>query len=277
MRRVILLEGAANASVLALKGVVGLATGSLAVLGDAVHSLTDLANNGVAWLVVRVSAQPADREHPYGHRKFETLAVFALATLLSVLAIELALGVFRREAEVVTHEGWALALMAGVLVVNVALASWQSAWARRLDSDLLRADARHTFADVLITGVVIAGWQLAARGHVWIDRVCALAVVGFVLFLAYGLFRRAVPVLVDRAAIDSDELARAVGSVEGVRSVRSVRSRALGRSAAIDTVVGVDAGLSAAQAHEIADRIESRIRRHFDVADVTVHVEPHHS
>ena len=94
----ILIEGSANLIVLILKTLVGLGTGSIAILGDAVHSLTDVANNGIAWVVVRLSMQPADARHPYGHRKFETLAVFGLAMLLTVLAFELTMRALRREA-----------------------------------------------------------------------------------------------------------------------------------------------------------------------------------
>ena len=84
VRRVIVIEGLANVAVLALKLVVGVSTGSLAVLGDALHSLSDVANNAVAWFVVRISSQPPDRDHPYGHRKFETLAVFVLIAASTV-------------------------------------------------------------------------------------------------------------------------------------------------------------------------------------------------
>jgi len=92
IQRVILIEGSANLIVLIAKLFVGLSTGSLAILADAIHSLTDVANNIVAWIVVRLSSLPADRKHPYGHRKFETLAVFGLAALLTVLAFELGIG-----------------------------------------------------------------------------------------------------------------------------------------------------------------------------------------
>jgi cation diffusion facilitator family transporter len=125
-------------AVLALKLVVGVSTGSLAVFGDALHSLSDVANNAVAWFVVRISSQPPDRDHP---RKFETLAVFVLATLLTVLGIELALGALRREAQPTVGDPWTLPLMLGVLAINVALASWEGAWARRLSSDILGADS----------------------------------------------------------------------------------------------------------------------------------------
>jgi cation diffusion facilitator family transporter len=274
VRRVIVIEGLANVVVLALKLLVGLSTGSLAVLGDALHSLSDVANNAVAWFVVRISSQPPDRHHPYGHRKFETLAVFVLATLLTVLGIELALGALRREAQPTAGDPWTLPLMLGVLAINVALASWEGAWARRLSSDILGADARHTFADVLTTIVVIVGWQLSSRGYPWLDTVCAIAVAAFVLFLAFGLFRRAIPVLVDRIAVEPEAVGDVARTVHGVRRVKTVRSRSMGSSTAIDMVVTVDSGISTAEAHVITDAIEEELRMQLSIEDVTIHVEP---
>lgn len=274
VRRILLLEGCANAAVLLLKLVVGLATGSLAILGDAIHSLTDVANSAVAWFVVGLSTQPPDREHPYGHRKFETLAVFVLATFLTILAIELGLGALRREPRPILREGWAFALMIGVLVINISVALWEGRWARRLGSDILGADARHTFADVLTTVVVIIGWQVAARGYPWIDTLCALAVAALILYLAYGLFRRAIPVLVDQVAVAPEAVVRVVSEVRGVCSVLDVRSRWTGSTAAIDLSVSVSEDLTTAEAHEIADAIEREVARELAVSDVTVHIEP---
>ncbi len=274
VRRVIIIEGLANVAVLALKLAVGISTGSFAVLGDAIHSLGDVANNAVAWFVVRVSASPPDRHHPYGHRKFETLAVFVLATLLTVLGIELALGAVRREVQPTAGDRWALPVMFVVLLVNVSLATWEGAWARRLKSDILSADARHTLADVLTTVVVIVGWQVSARGYPWIDTACALAVALFVLSLAFGLFRRAIPVLVDRIAVEPESIIDAARAVPGVRRVKTARSRSKGASIAIDMVVTVDAGISTAAAHAIADDIEETLRARFAIEDATIHVEP---
>lgn len=274
IERVILIEGAANAAVLAAKLGVGLATGSLAILGEALHSLTDLANNAVAFTIARIAAHPPDREHPYGHGRFETLAVFVLAGVLTVLAVQLGLGSWERRGRPVATSGVGLAVMLGVLVVNVTVASWESRQARRLGSDLLLADARHTFSDVLITATVIVGWQLSARGLVWLDAVCALVVSGLVLALAYGLFRRAVPVLVGRLAVDPEAVGRAVGGLPGVRGVQRVRSRFEGTGRAADLVVRVDGSLSTEESHAIADRVEDVLRREFGVGDVTVHVEP---
>ncbi len=151
VQRLIILEGCANILVLLVKLFVGLSTNSLAILADCIHSLTDVANNIVAWIVLRLSAMPADREHPYGHRKFETLAVFGLATLLAVMAIEIAKSAFTKETTEIVSGTWELVLMVGVLIVNIVLATWQRYWARRLQSGIMLADAAHTFADVLTT------------------------------------------------------------------------------------------------------------------------------
>jgi cation diffusion facilitator family transporter len=275
VQRIILLEGAANFVILIAKLIVGTSTGSLAVLGDALHSLTDVTNNLVAWGVIKLSSRPADREHPYGHRKFETLAVFGLATLLVVLALEIALHAIRRDRTEVGEDAWALGVMLGVLAVNVVIASWQRYWARRLQSDILLADANHTFADVLTTVVVIIGWQLSARGYPWLDTACALAVAVLVMYLAYGLFKRALPALVDQFAVEPETLLGAVRGVAGVREVSRIRSRWVGSQPAIDMVIAVDPKLSTTDAHEIADTIENLLEERFQARDISIHIEPY--
>lgn len=272
--RVILIEGLANLGVLGIKTSVGLSTGSMAILADALHSLTDVANNIIAFIVIRASRRPADRKHPYGHQKFEVLAVFVLATLLAVIAVEVATRAFTRSVAEVAHSGWGLYLMLAVLLVNIVLSTWQRRWALRLNSPILLADASHTFSDVLITLVVIIGWQLSARGLPWLDTVCAIGVALMILYLAYGLFKRVVPALVDEQAIEPERVARAVQAVPGVARVRRVRSRWIGPDRALDIVVTVAPEMSTADSHAIADQIETLLENQFEIADITVHVEP---
>ncbi len=274
VRRVLMTEATANAAVTIAKSVAGLATGSTVILADAVHSLADLSNNAVALVAVRLAGVPPDRQHPYGHRKFETLAVFGLATLLAVLALQLVLRTLTGEPRPVEAHGWALALMVAVLAVNVAVSLWESSWAKRLDSDILRADARHTLADVLITLAVIASWRLSASGLWWLDPVATLAVAVLILYLAWDLFQRAVPVLVDRSRLDPEALRAAVHEVAGVRGADRVRSRGTPHDTRVDVVVRVDGALSTRESHEIADRVERLLSERFAVEEVTVHVEP---
>lgn len=273
VRQTLIVEGLCNAALLGTKLAVGLATGSTAVISDAIHSLGDLANNGIALVAQRIASAPPDREHPYGHRRYESLAVFLLATLLVILALQITWQSFTPNREVVRH-GWSLVLMLGVLASNVGLSVWEGRRAERFDSDLLRADARHTLSDVLVTGAVITSWQLAARGHVWLDTALGLVVAGLILWLALGLYRRAIPVLVDEIAIEPEELEAAVDAVPGVRTTRRVRSRAGTHAPRIDVVVSVDRRLSTAESHEIANLIEATLRQRFGSDDVTVHVEP---
>lgn len=275
VRRDLYLEGAANLVVLAAKAVVGISTGSLALMGDALHSLTDVANNVGALIVMRHATAPPDSTHPYGHRKFEALAVFVLATLLSVLAVELLLRGVGGEARQVVHSDWGLVVMCFVLGVNLAISIWQGLEARRLDSDILRADARHTFADVLTTIAVIAGWQFAARGHPWVDTATACVVAVLIFFLALGLFRRTIPILVDAAAVDADALRSAVGSLPGVLETRRIRSHHAGSLLSVDITVSVAPDLPTTESHAIADAIERLVEQEFGGENVTVHIEPH--
>ncbi len=275
VQRLIILEGCANILVLLVKLFVGLSTNSLAILADCIHSLTDVANNIVAWIVLRLSAMPADREHPYGHRKFETLAVFGLATLLAVMAIEIAKSAFTKETTEIVSGTWELVLMVGVLIVNIVLATWQRYWARRLQSGIMLADAAHTFADVLTTVVVIIGWQLSSMGFLILDRLCALGVAGFVFYLACNLYKSAFPVLVDEYAIDPEDIKTAVITIQGVKAADRIRSRWIGSDIAIDIVISVDAELTTEESHKIADQVEILIEEQFNVGDAFIHVEPY--
>lgn len=273
--RVLIIEGLINAVITAAKLTVGMSVGSMAIVGDALHSLSDLANNIVAWLAYRISIRPPDHDHPYGHQKFEPLAVFALATVLAVLAVELAMRAIMDSSDAPVSEPWALWMMLAVLGVNIASAAWEWWWAKRLDSDLLHADVRDTVADVLTTAVIIVGWQFAASGYPWLDRVLTFGIAAFILYMAWGLFRRAVPILVDAAVVEPAPMIAAISEVPQVREVRRVRSRRSGGRASADVVVAVDPGLSTALSHTVADAVERLLAERFDIHDVTVHIEPH--
>jgi len=274
IQQIILIEGTVNFVVLVVKLLVGLSTGSLAIIGDAIHSLTDVINNIVAWVIVKVSSSPPDREHPYGHRKFETLAVFFLASLLVVLSFELAIHAINKDDTEIESSAWGLGLMFVVLTTNIILATWQRKWARKLKSDILLADATHTFADVLTTIVVILGWQLSAMGHLWLDRICALAVSFLILYLAFSLFKRALPTLVDQFALDPELLSNSIKEIQGVQQVNRVRSRWIGSEKSVDLVIAVDPELSTIDSHNIATNVEAHIERKHGVYDISIHVEP---
>lgn len=275
VRTVLIIEGGANACLSLAKLLVGLKTGSAAIVSDSLHSLTDLANNVIAYVVTKIAEEPADSEHPYGHHKFEQLAVFALAGLLTVVAIELMIESVKRFGEAPQHNSIALAVMLGVLMANIVVTTWEGYWARKLNSQILLADARHTLSDVMTTTAVIIGWQLAAHNWAWLDPLFALIVAFMVLYLAYDLFKRAIPILVDSAGYDPRRLAFAISNIEGVRHVKRVRSRMVGNGIAADIVIMVDRHLPTERAHGIADEIEGVLENEFNICDTTVHIEPY--
>jgi cation diffusion facilitator family transporter len=274
VRKVLLIEGSANALITASKMTVGLMTGSAAVIADAVHSLTDLANNLFAWLAVKIAESPADSSHPYGHQKFEQLAVFGLASLLTIVAFEVIVNAVERFGQPVEQSMLGLVILIFSLVINIGLTIWERYWAKRLVSEILHADATHTLSDVLTSAVVIVGWQLAARGYYWIDTLFALIVSSIIFYLAFKLFQRAIPVLVDQSRYPPEELKAAVNNIPAVITVGNIRSRDTGKGQVADVTVTVSASLSTLESHQIADNIERLLAHKFDIQDVVVHIEP---
>jgi cation diffusion facilitator family transporter len=274
VRKVLLIEGSVNALITVSKMTVGLMTGSAAVIADAVHSLTDLANNIFAWLALKVVESPADSSHPYGHQKFEQLVIFALASLLTIVAFEVIVNAGERFGQPVEQSMLGLVILISSLLINIGLTLWEGHWAKRLDSEILHADATHTLSDVLTSAVVIIGWQLAARGYYWVDTVFALIVSSIIFYLAFKLFQRAIPVLVDQSRYPPEELKAAVNDIPAVITVGNIRSRDTGKGQVADVTVTVSASLSTLESHQIADKVESVLADKFDIQDVVVHIEP---
>lgn len=275
VKKVIIIEGIADVIMMTIKFSVGLATNSAAIMGDALHSLTDLSNNVIALIAINISEKPSDDDHHYGHRKFEQLAVFLLAVLLAVVSIELVVNAINNYGEEVQQSVIGFVVLLLTLSINIGLTVWQHYWAKRLDSDLIHADAKHTLSDVLTTIAVIVGWQLAARGHYWLDTVFALLVAAIIFYMAFHLFQRAIPILVDHSSYSQSDLISVVQKVDQVEQVHQIRTRSSRDGGWADVVVSVDPDLSMEVSHAITEDIERALAKHFDIKDVLVHVEPH--
>jgi cation diffusion facilitator family transporter len=274
VKTVLLIEGSINLLISMTKLLVGYLTNSSAIIADALHSLTDVANNFMAWMAVNLANAPADQDHQYGHHKYEQLAVFGLASLLSIVAFEVLINALKRFGEEVQQSYLGLGILLITLLINIALTIWERYWAKRLDSDILQADASHTLSDVLTTLVVIVGWQLAAQGYYWLDTAFAVGVSMIIFYLAFKLFQRAIPILVDYSDVDPNAVSAAVDGVENVNAVVRVRSRTSSKGRAADVIVTVDPNLSTIDSHLIADEIENVLADKFNIEDVLVHIEP---
>lgn len=150
VRRVLVGLLVANLAVVIAKFTIGLASGSLAVLGDGVHSAVDAMNNVLAVAVIMIAFKAPDEDHPYGHGKFETLGALAIVVFLSISGFELVKGAVQRlltGAPSLDVTNVQLAVLTGTLVVNAVVATYEAKRGRELSSDILLADATHTKAD----------------------------------------------------------------------------------------------------------------------------------
>jgi cation diffusion facilitator family transporter len=261
------------------KAFIGLATGSLAVIGDAVHSSIDAFNNVLGIVVVGVASKAPDEDHPYGHGKFETLGALAIVGFMSITCFELvqdAVGRLRSAHAPPQLSDLQLATLLATLGVNVFVAWYEQRRGRELASELLLADAAHTRVDVFITIGVAIGLLFGRRGLWWVDPVLAVVIALFIARMAYRIFVRAVPVLVDATAIPTGRIQALAESVDGVRGAYRIRSRG-GEAASVryaEVTIAVDRNANVAAAHAIADVVEERLKRDLNLAEVTVHVEP---
>ncbi|HEX4634450.1 MAG TPA: cation diffusion facilitator family transporter [Gemmatimonadales bacterium] len=277
VRRVLLGILVANLAVVVVKALVGLASGSLGVLGSALDSAIDSANNVLALIVTAVAAKAPDAEHPYGHGKFETLGALALVGFLCVTSFELLRGAVNHLSSgshplpVTTMQ---VGVLAATLVVNAGVARYERGRGRALQSEILLADAAHTSADVLITAGVIVALLLARIGWWWADPVIAILIVGAILSVAYRVLVRTVPVLVDERVLPPERLAQCARGVAGVCDTYDIRSRGGTHGRYAELTISVDGSATVARAHEIADQVEARLKQELGLHGVTVHIEP---
>jgi cation diffusion facilitator family transporter len=200
--------------------------------------------------------------------------VFALASLLTIVAFEVIVNAVELFRQPVEQSMLGLVILIFSLLINIGFTLWEGHWAKRLDSEILHADVTQTLSDVLTSAVVIIGWHLAARGYYWIDTLFALIVSSIIFYLAFKPFQRTIPVLVDQSRYPPEELKAAVNDIPADITVGNIRSWDTGKGQVADVIVTVSASLSTLESHQIADKIESVLADKFDNQDVVVHIEP---
>jgi cation diffusion facilitator family transporter len=277
VRRVFIGLLLANVAVVGAKLVVGIESGSLAILGSAVDSCVDALNNVLALIVVRVAAKEPDEDHPYGHGKFETLGALAIVGFLSISCFELVRGAVNHllsGSHRVDINDLQLAILTLTLGVNVVITWYEQRRGIELGSELLVADAAHTRADVFITVGVLAGVLLTRHGWWWIDSAIAIVVALVIVAVAYRILARTVPVLVDQRALPTGEIQQTAQAVPGVKGAYGIRSRGPSDLRYAEVTIAVDRNANVESAHAIADEVEERLKRDLQFHEVTVHVEP---
>ncbi len=278
-RRTALVSVAAACVLIALKLGTGLATGSLGLISEAIHSGTDLVAALLTLFAVGVAGRPADKGHPYGHGKAEHLAALGEAGILVLASLYIsyrALTVLVGAAEPRVHPTWyALVVVVLVIAVDASRTTVSRRAARLYDSPALASNALHFGSDMAGSTAVLAGLLLARAGWPEGDAASALFVALLVLIAAGRLMRRNIDVLMDRVPAEAERAARAaIARLDPSVQLRRLRMRqAAGRHFA-DVVIGVSPDAGVGQGHAAADAVEAAVQSALPESDVVVHVEP---
>jgi cation diffusion facilitator family transporter len=271
---------AVGISVLALKYIAYVLTGSVALLSDAIESIVNLVTAIVALLAIRWSAMPADAGHPYGHHKAEYFSAVVEGVLIVIAALAiLREAYFGYLAPKPLDAPWQGLAANGVASLINAIWSWVLIrQGRRLSSPALLADGRHLSTDVMSSVGVLAGVALAAlSGWSLLDPALAAAVALYILWSGWGLMKDSVGGLMDEA-VPSETLARireiVSANADGAIEAHDVRTRRAGRMMFIDFHLVVPSKMSVSEAHDICDRLERAIKAEFPDALLSIHVEP---
>jgi len=263
-----------------LKVGAGMLWHSQALVADGIHSLSDLLSDGLVWYAGRHAARAPDQEHPYGHGRYETLATLVLGVLLLMVAGGIGWDAGNRlfaPDELLRPQSPALTVVLVSILVKEWLYWWTLGYARRVRSDMLRANAWHHRSDAVSSVVVLVGLVGTLMGLPYLDAVAAVVIALMIARIAWELGRQSIRELVDTglAAEHLAAIETTIGSVGGVRSAHMLRTRKHGWQASVDVHILVDPRLSVSEGHMIALLVEDRLKSQIDeITDVTVHIDP---
>jgi cation diffusion facilitator family transporter len=256
----------------------GYASGAISILSDGYHSLTDGASNVVGLIGIRAARQPPDEDHPYGHRKYETVAAAAVTLFLLLLFVEVirnAVNTLIGRAAPLNITTASFVVMLVTIGVNLFVVSYESRAAERLGSELLLADALQTRGDVWTSLTVIVALAGARFGWPILDPLAALLVAGFIGRAGFQIARATTRILSDRIVIATSDLEQVVLSVPGVLGCHRIRTRGSSDHVFLDLHVWLPRDMPLMAAHELSHVVKDRlIARYPQIADAVIHIEP---
>jgi cation diffusion facilitator family transporter len=266
-----------NLIVAAAKIALGVATGAVSVLSDGFHSLTDTASNIVGIIGVRIAGAPPDDDHPYGHRKFETMASLGIMVFLLLVLREVLSAAWER-----LHTGGepdinalTFVVMGATFAVNVGVVLYERSAGRRLQSEVLIADASHTMSDLMTSATVIVALIGVKLGYAWLDAVAALVVAIFIAYACWEIFNSTTGILADRFVIPEEEIRQVVQSVPEVIGSHHIRTRGSNDFVFLDLHIWMDANMNLDHAHSISHVVKDRLMARFpQIKDAIIHIEP---
>ncbi|MEN9202240.1 MAG: cation diffusion facilitator family transporter, partial [Thermostichus sp. DG02_2_bins_29] len=278
VQRVLYITLGLNVLVFLVKLILGLMTGSLSLIADALHSSTDSASNILGLLAMRWSSPEPDADHPYGHRKFESIGALGIAAFLGMASFEVlrsAVARFFAPNPTLEIDQLTLTLMVGVLLINIFVTIYEHQRGKALSSRLLLADARHTLSDVWITLAVLLGLIGVRLGLTWLDQALAFPVALLVFWSGWEVLQENVPHLTDSVAIPPKVLRELIMQLPGVLDCHEITSRGIpGQMIFIEMHMVVEPQ-DIESAHRITEAVEQLLRERYGAVRVTIHLEPY--
>jgi cation diffusion facilitator family transporter len=273
LRRVLVL----NLVVALAKVLFGLSSGAISILSDGLHSVTDSASNVVAMVGVRLASRPPDDDHPYGHRKFETMASVGILLFLLVALVQVLITAVDhlRAGGAPEVSPASFGVMGLTLAVNLMVVAYERREGRRLVSEVLMADARHTTSDILTScAVIVALWAVWA-GYPSADAWAALLVAAFIAYACWGVFDETARILGDRIVIAERDVSDIVHAVPGVIGCHQIRTRGSADHVFLDLHVWLPPDMTLHDAHALSHVVKDRIMQRFpQIKDALIHIEP---
>jgi len=277
VRRILMIIFVLNILTALAKGIYGLYTDTLSMSADGLHSFFDSTANIIGLVGISLAARPPDRDHPYGHAKYESFAAMGIAILLFAGCLQLIVSAVGRlqSGGSPNVTGLSFVVMALTLIINVGVSSYEYILGRRLKSSILVADSLHTRSDVFASLGVILGLFAVRMGYPLADPIIALFICALIIHTGLEIIRESSTALLDRAVIDEQVIVDLARSVEGVCNCHAVRTRGMAEEIYVDLHIEVDASLSMELAHEVGVDVERAIKGRIpEVRDVVVHLEP---
>ena len=260
------------------KLIVGLVTGSIGILSEALHSGLDLIAAVITMFAVKVSDKPADKDHQFGHGKVENLSALIETLLLFItcfwIIYEAAHRLISGKTEIEVT-AWSYIVVISSIVIDFTRSRALSRVAKKYNSQALEADALHFSTDIWSSAVVFIGLIFVNFGFFFADSIAALVVAVIVIYVCYKLGKRSIDMLLDRVSPEIQvKVEQAINNIGEITHYHDLRVRSSGADNFIEVCIHVQPGLSIDEAHQISHRVSDEIKSKVDRAMVHVHTEP---
>jgi cation diffusion facilitator family transporter len=266
-----------NLAVAGAKLIFGYSTGAVSIISDGFHSLTDSASNVMGLVGVRASRKPPDDDHPYGHRKYETLAAAGIFVFLLFVVVEVTRSALNRLAGGAAPQVTAMsfAVMLITLAINLLVVRYEGREGRLLNSEMLLADAMHTQSDVLTSCAVLISIGAVKLGYPVLDPIGGLVIAVFIARTGWQIARETSRVLSDRVVLAEEEIRRVVMDTPQVVGCHHIRSRGTADHTFLDLHVWYPPQMPLHEAHRLSHIVKDRLMSTFpQIADAIIHIEP---